>query len=116
MFDRLSPVTSQGSPYARFRRALLTGNLHLFDAAARELPVIALEDALRILRVLADKGDPRFGRAAARFAARVVTERSLAPAETHRVLALAESLPAAPETISELLRAYCRPRFDAGPP
>lgn len=56
---------------------------------------------------------PRFERAAARFAARVVTERSLSPAEAHRVLALAEALPAAPETLTELLRGYCRKQFTA---
>src|SRR5207237_682750 len=31
-------VTSSGSPYARFKRALLTGNLALVRAAAAELP------------------------------------------------------------------------------
>jgi hypothetical protein len=38
-------VTSQGSAYARFRRALLTGNVLLVTAAARELPQISLDDA-----------------------------------------------------------------------
>jgi hypothetical protein len=36
-------VTSDGSPYARFRRALETGNELLVLGAARELPQIALE-------------------------------------------------------------------------
>ena len=45
--------TSQGHPYARFRRALLTKNVNLIDAAARELQHVALADALRILVVLA---------------------------------------------------------------
>ena len=52
-------VTSQGHPYARFRRALLTKNVRLIDAAARELTQVSLEDALRILVVLAEKGDTR---------------------------------------------------------
>ena len=38
-------VTSDGSPYARFRRALQTGNEALVVAAALELPQIALDDA-----------------------------------------------------------------------
>jgi hypothetical protein len=49
-------VTSQGHAYARFRRALLTNNVRLIDAAARELTQVSLEDALRILVVLAEKG------------------------------------------------------------
>jgi hypothetical protein len=57
-------------PYASFRRALLSKNVRLIDAAARELPQISLEDALRILVVLAEKRDERFARAAARFAAK----------------------------------------------
>jgi hypothetical protein len=101
-------VTSQGSAYARFRRALLTKNVTIIDAAARELGTVPLEDALKMLTVLAEKHDPRFGRAAARFAARLTLERRLSPAECHRALALAESLPDAPEHIALLLAAFCR--------
>jgi hypothetical protein len=100
-------MTSQGSAYSRFRRALLTKNPALIDAAARELPHVGLTDALHILVVLADRRDPRFQRAAARFAARATLERQLSPAEAHRVLALAESLPSAPETVATLLAPYC---------
>jgi hypothetical protein len=105
VFDQL--MTSQGSPYSRFRRALLTRNPLLIDAAARELAVIGLDDALRILIVFAERRDPRFAQAAARFAARVTIERRLSPAQAHRVLALAESLPASPDTVGQLLRRYC---------
>ena len=59
-------MTSEGSPHARFRRALLTKNLTLIDAAARELRHLALDDALRMLIVMADRGDARFDRAGAR--------------------------------------------------
>jgi hypothetical protein len=45
-------VTRDGSPYARFRRALETGNELLVVSAARELPRIALDDALRICLAL----------------------------------------------------------------
>jgi hypothetical protein len=100
-------VTSQGHPYARFRRALLTKNVRLIDAAARELSEISLEDALRILVVLAEKGDGRFERAAARFAARATTERRLDLAESRYVLALAEALPRSPDSVALLLRSYC---------
>jgi hypothetical protein len=97
-------VTSDGSAYSRFRRALLTGNMSLVGAAARELPHIALDDALRILRVMAVKQDPRFDRAAARFAARAIHELRLSLAEARYVLALVEALAASPDTIGELLR------------
>lgn len=100
-------MTSQGHPYSRFRRALLTRNVHLIDAAARELRHIALDDALRILVVLAERRDQRYDRAAARFAARVTTERRLGMAEARYVLALAEALPRSPDAIELLLRPYC---------
>jgi hypothetical protein len=66
-------VTSDGSPYARFRRALETGNELLVVSAARELPRIALNDALRICLVL--RNDPeRYERAAVRWLGRFALE------------------------------------------
>lgn len=99
-------VTSQGSPYTRFRHALLTKNMTIIDAAAAELGRLELDDALRVLVVMAEKHDPRFGRAAARFAARVTLERRLGRADAYRVLALAESLPQAPEVVAQVLRPF----------
>ena len=99
-------MTSQGQAYSRFRRALLTKNVTLIDAASRELPTVALEDALRIVAVLAEKHDERFERAAARFAARVVLERSLTADQGHQVLALAQALRDSPDGAAELLRRY----------
>jgi hypothetical protein len=67
-------VTSDGSAYTRFRRALETGNELLVVSAARELPRIALNDALRICLVLR-KGDPdRYDRAAVRWLGRFALE------------------------------------------
>ena len=67
-------VTSDGNPYARFKRALETGNEALVTAAALELPRIALEDALRICLVLRT-GDPdRYERAAVRWLGRFALE------------------------------------------
>jgi hypothetical protein len=67
-------VTSDGSPYTRFRRALETGNELLVVSAARELPRIALDDALRICLVLRN-GDPdRYDRAAVRWLGRFALE------------------------------------------
>ncbi|MHB8691378.1 MAG: hypothetical protein ACYDHH_09035 [Solirubrobacteraceae bacterium] len=67
-------MTSDGNPYARFRRALETGNAALVTAAALELPRIALDDALRICLVLRG-GDPsRYERAAVRWLGRFALE------------------------------------------
>jgi hypothetical protein len=100
-------VTSQGSPYARFRRALLSKNPGLILPAAAELEHVSLDDALRILVVLAEKRHPRFEKAAARFAARVVIELRLEPWEAHRIFALAQALPEAPEPLGLYLQRYC---------
>jgi hypothetical protein len=93
-------VTSQNHADSRCRRALLSKNVALIDAAARELRHVRLKDALRIVVVLAERRD-------ARFAARVTTERRLDLAEARYVLALAEALPRSPDAIALLLRAYC---------
>jgi hypothetical protein len=67
-------VTSDGSPYARFRRALEIGNELLVTAAARELPRIALDDALRICLILRDGEPARYERAAVRWLGRFALE------------------------------------------
>jgi len=93
-------VTSQGHAYARFRRALLTGNPNLIDTAARELTHIKLEASLKIVVVLAEKRDQRFDRAAARLVARLCAERGLGLSELRWALASAERLPADPSGVS----------------
>jgi hypothetical protein len=88
-----------GSPYARFRRALTTGNLHLVDAAARELGRLTLPDALEICLLMAFERDRRFRRAAARWVARAVLER---PGLTlDDLLALARALAAVGESAAD---------------
>jgi hypothetical protein len=67
-------MTSQGHPYARFRRALATGNARVAEAAARDLQHVGLADALEL--VLLYRDDPaRYERAAARWIARLIAER-----------------------------------------
>ena len=101
-------MTSQGSPYGRFRRALATGNVAIIDAAARELPTLNLRDALSILVAMGRAQDPRYPRAAARWAARATSEWHLDVDAARRILALVEVLPRAPDAISEELAAICR--------
>jgi len=67
-------MTAQGHPYARFRRALATGNARIAEAAARDVEHIALRDALELCLLYRD--DPeRYERAAARWIARLIAER-----------------------------------------
>jgi hypothetical protein len=80
-------VTSQGSPYGRFRRALDRKNATIALAAATELDHISLPDALELVLLLID--DPRrFRRAALRWHARYCGELSdVGFEEAHAVLA-----------------------------
>jgi hypothetical protein len=66
MFDQM---TSQGHPYARFQRALRTGNPILAMDAARDLNHVSLDDALGLCLVLREDAD-RYQLAAARWLAR----------------------------------------------
>lgn len=100
-------MSIKGSSYANFRRALLGGNMHIIEAAAAELDVVHLEDALRILVVMARGADPRFERAAAKWVARATAERQLALRDSRRLLALVECLPDAPEALEPVLRRLC---------
>jgi hypothetical protein len=45
-------MTSQGSPYTRFRRALEGGNLLIIRATAAELPRLGVAEAAAILLVI----------------------------------------------------------------
>lgn len=68
-------MTSQGSPYARFKRALDSGNLTQVRATAAELPTVPLRDALEVCELLR-RADPRlYERAALRWLARLLLER-----------------------------------------
>ena len=101
-------MTSDGSPYSRFRRALQTGNELLVLTAARELPKIALDDALRICLVLRD-GDPdRYDRAAVRWLGRFALEGRAVTIRDLRVAAEAlEDLPDATPDAMERLQRLC---------
>jgi hypothetical protein len=56
-------VSTKGSPYARFRRALETGKLALIPRAADGVPQVPLDDALRIFLLLRDKPLARYDQA-----------------------------------------------------
>jgi hypothetical protein len=99
-------VTSDGSPYARFRRALQTGNEALVVAAALELPQIALDDALRVCLVFRG-GDPdRYERAAVRWLGRFALEVRGVTIEDIRLAA--DALDALPERTSDAMERLQR--------
>jgi hypothetical protein len=101
-----SLMTSDGNPYARFRRALETGNEALVTAAALELPQVALDDALRICLVLRG-GDPeRYERAAVRWLGRFALEaRGVSIADLRSAAGALAALPRhAPEAMEQLQR------------
>ena len=70
-----------GSAYARFQRALATGNLNLIRAAAAELPRVDLADALAVCMAIRDAEPQRFERAALRWLARYAVERAASVAD-----------------------------------
>ncbi len=72
-------VTSQGSAYGQFKRALKGGNPLIALAAARELPRLSLADAFSLLLVLRTDRD-LYARAVARFHARYVIDTKLGAA------------------------------------
>jgi hypothetical protein len=82
-------MTSAGSAYTRFRRALAARNPLLIRTAAADLPRIELGDALAIALVLLDVEPDRYGRAAARWHARFCLEvKGVDLPESGTVLAL----------------------------
>ena len=81
-------VTSEGSAYGRFRRALDTGNANLALAAAADLEHVGLADALELLLLLLESEPFRFERAALRWHGRYCREVSdVDIAEAQAVLA-----------------------------
>ena len=104
-------MTSDGNPYARFRRALETGNETLVVTAARELPQVRLDDALRICLVLRG-GDPdRYERAAVRWLGRFALEACEVTIEDIRLAADAlDALPDQTTDAMECLQRLCLAR------
>ena len=67
-------MSIKGSPHARFRRAIETGNPTRVLAAAAELGRVELADALAICLVLLDGGSARYDRAGTRWLGRYCLE------------------------------------------
>ena len=89
-------VTSDGSAYARFRRALDQGRLAPVITAAAELPRIGLDDALEVCVLMARESHPAYERAAVRWIGRLCAERPVSIHEVRCALALFDALPRDP--------------------
>jgi hypothetical protein len=88
-------MTSDGSPYARLRRAIAARNLAIVQASAAQIGHITLRDALGILLVIEAKDGERFDAAAVRWAGRLALEaRDL---ELRELAGALESLQALPD-------------------
>jgi hypothetical protein len=87
-------MTSDGSVYERFRRALKGGRLLQAMAEARDIPRMPLSDALDLCLLLETNDDPRYERAAARWVGRFALEcRRAEPHDLRRALDAFEELP-----------------------
>jgi hypothetical protein len=87
-------MTSQGSAYSIFRRAVARGDLTAVRAAAAELPAVPLHDALEILCLILAQEPQRFERAAVRWLARLLLERPVIELrDVERVVACLAALP-----------------------
>jgi hypothetical protein len=67
-------VTANAQALARFRRAIERRALWMAEDAARELPNLPLEEALQLVRLYAERGSPKFERAAMRWLERYLSE------------------------------------------
>ena len=104
-------MTSDGSRYGsanrRLERALADGDLDRAVTAGRELPRVGLQDATRILFLMARNHDRRYPRAAARWLSRFAAEAGdVTPEQLAQVAdALAELEHADPDAAALLLAA-----------
>jgi hypothetical protein len=102
-------VSIKGSSYARFRRALDSGNVTLVRAAAAELPTINLDDALRVCLLLRRADAALYERAVVRWLGRLALEHHGATlAMLHQAVAAFERLPDDPEAAQRELVALIR--------
>jgi hypothetical protein len=86
-------VAKGPSSYALFQRALKNGHVMHAELAARELPMLTLEDALRLVALYAESGSPKAEKAAVRWLWRLLDERpTLALGEVVRAAGALEGL------------------------
>jgi len=67
-------VTAEAHANVRFRRAIERRALWMAEDAARELPNLPLEEALQLVHLYAERGSPKYERAAMRWLERYLVE------------------------------------------
>lgn len=97
-------MSTKGSPYPRFQRALKTGNLAVIRNAAAELPRVELGDALSVCMAIHDAEPDRFNRAALRWLARYAVEKARDADDVHRAAAAFTDMPNDPDASLATLR------------
>ncbi len=96
-------MTSQGSPYTRFRRAIATGDLTIIRLAALEVPRVNLREALAILPLIAVQEPDRYERAACKWLARLALERDVGLEEVGIAVDALDRLATAPDIAATVL-------------
>jgi hypothetical protein len=69
-------VTAEAHAHVRFRRAIERRALWAAEDAARELPNLPPEDALELVHLYAERGSPKYEKAALRWLERYLAEGS----------------------------------------
>ena len=69
-------MTAQPHAQVRFRQAIERRALWLAEDAARELPKLSLQDALQLVHLYAERGSPKYEKAAMRWLERYIAEGS----------------------------------------
>jgi hypothetical protein len=87
-----SDGSKYGAPNTMLQRALADGDLSRAVVASKELPRVRLQDAAKILFLMARNQDRRYPKAAVRWMARFVAE--VKDATPERVAEVAEALAA----------------------
>jgi len=107
-------MTSEGRPYARFRRALDGPSIEVIRSTAAELERIELADGLAICLAFLELEPQTFPRAAARWVARLALERTLTLAEAQLALAALAALdgPGARAGAEALIELCARHRLE----
>jgi len=86
------PMTSQGTPYGRFRKALDRRQTTAALSAAAELPHVGLADAAELLLLILENDPARYERAALRFHARYCAHTRADLGEASAILGLLAAL------------------------
>ena len=81
-------MTSEGRPGARLQRALAARNLTAAEQAAFEIAFISLAQARELVELYAEKGDPKYERAALKYLARYMAEGSPSLADVAQIAAV----------------------------